>query len=71
MVGKVGTCCIDNRWVRVSQGGTVTVLARREKGAIQIGTVTHELRTGEMTLPMKDEAPTAMTAGTAVEQWEP
>jgi hypothetical protein len=69
MVG--GTCCIDNRWVRVSQDGTVTVLARREKGAIQIGTVTYESQTGEMTLTMKDGARTAMKAGAGVEQWEP
>jgi hypothetical protein len=68
---KVGTCCIDNRWVRVSPAGTVTVLARREKGAIQIGTVTYEPRTGEMTLTMKDGARTAMKAGAGVEQWEP
>jgi hypothetical protein len=68
---KVGTCCLDNRWVRVSQDGTVTVLARREKGAIQIGTVTYEPQTGEMTLTMKDGARTAMKAGAGVEQWEP
>jgi hypothetical protein len=68
---KVGTCCLDNRWVCVSQDGTVTVLARREKGAIQIGTVTYEPRTGAMMLTMKDGARTAMKAGAEVEQWEP
>jgi len=31
-----GTCCIDNRWAQVSRDGTVTVLARREAGAIAV-----------------------------------
>jgi hypothetical protein len=29
---RVSTCCVDNRWIRVSRDGTVTVLARREVG---------------------------------------
>ena len=31
---RVSTCCVDNRWIRVSRDGTVTVLARREAGAV-------------------------------------
>jgi hypothetical protein len=71
VVGQGRSCCLDNRWARVSQDGTVTVLARREKGVIQIGTVTYEPRAGEMTLTMKNGARTAMKAGAGVEQWEP
>ena len=32
---RVGTCCLDNRWIRLSRDGTLTVLVRREVGAIQ------------------------------------
>lgn len=67
---KVGTGCLDNRWARVSQDGMVTLLAKREKGAIQIGTATYEPQTGQMTLTMKDGARFAMQAGAGVEQWE-
>lgn len=68
---KVGTTCLDNRWVQVVPEGMVTILARREKGAIQIGTATYEPRTGQTTLTMKDGARIAMQAGAGVEQWEP
>jgi hypothetical protein len=68
--GKVGTCCLDNRWMKVSQNGMVTVLARREKGAIQIGTATYESQAEQLTLTMKDGAGFAMKAGAGMEQWE-
>jgi hypothetical protein len=68
---KVGTCCLDNRWVRMSRDGGLTVLARRETGAAQIERTTYELRTGRITLIMKDGTTLAMKAGEGVEQWEP
>jgi hypothetical protein len=68
---KVGTACLDNRWVLVLRDGMVTILARREKGAIQIGTATYEPRTGKTTLITKDGARLAIQAGAGVEQWEP
>lgn len=68
---KVGTACLDNRWARLLPDGMVTILARREKGAIQIGTATYEPRTGQTTLTMKDGVRFAMRARAGVEQWEP
>ncbi len=68
---KVGMCCLDNRWAQISQDGTVTVLARREKGAIQIGAAAYEPQTEQMTLTMMDGARFVMTAGAGVGQWEP
>jgi hypothetical protein len=68
---KVGACCLDNRWVRVSRDGTLTVLARREAGAAQIGRATYEPRAGQLMLTMKDGTSLTMKAGAGVEQWEP
>jgi len=68
---KVGTCCLDNRWVRVSRDETLTVLTRREPGAAQLARATYEPRTGQLNLTMKDGTNLTMEAGTGVEQWEP
>jgi hypothetical protein len=68
---KVGTCCLDNRWVRVSLAGTLTVLAMRGAGAVQIGKATYEPRAGQLMLTMKDGTNVTMKAGTGVEQWGP
>ena len=51
---KVGTCCLDNRWVRVSRDGKLTVLARREAGAVQIGKAIYEPSAGQLHLIMKE-----------------
>ena len=68
---KVGTCCVDNRWTQVSQDGTVTVLTKREAGAVQIGRANYDPRADQVTLIMKDGTSVAMKAGAGVEQWEP
>jgi len=43
---RVGTCCIDNRWTQVARDGTVTVLTRREMGAVQIGRAIYQPSAG-------------------------
>lgn len=68
---RVGTCCVDNRWMQVSRDGTVTVLARREVGAIQIDRAAYEPGARQVTLIMKDGTNLAMKGGAGVEQWEP
>jgi len=57
--------------VHVSRDGTLTVLARREAGAVQIGKATYEPRAGQLMLTMKDGTNLTMEAGTGVEQWGP
>ena len=68
---RVGTCCVDNRWTQVSRDGTVTVLVRREAGAVQIGRANYDPQADQVTLIMKDGTSFAMKAGAGVEQWEP
>jgi hypothetical protein len=51
---KVGTCCLDNRWVRASRDGSLTVLTRREAGAVQIGRASYEPQAEQLNLTMKD-----------------
>jgi len=68
---RVSTCCVDNRWIRVSRNGTVTVLARREVGAVQTGRAVYASGTRQVTLVMKDGTSLVMEAGAGVEQWEP
>lgn len=68
---RVGTCCIDNRWVLASGDGAVTVLAKREIGAVQIGRAIHEPSAGQVTLLLKDGTSLAVKAGAGVEQWAP
>jgi hypothetical protein len=68
---RVGTCCVDNRWTRVSPDGTVTVLAKREAGAAQIGRATYDPQADHVILIMKDGRGLAIKAGAGVEQWEP
>ena len=68
---RVGTCCIDNRWTQVSRDGTVTVLAKRETGAVQIGRAIYELSPGQVTPIMKDGTSLAVKVGAGVEQWAP
>ncbi len=66
---RIGTCCRDNRWISVSQGGTLTVLAKRAARAKQIRGAVYEPEATQVTLFMKDGPHLAMTAGTGVEQW--
>ena len=61
----------ERRWVRVSRNGTLTVLTRREAGAVQIGSATYETQAGQLNLTMKDGTNLTMQAGAGVEQWEP
>lgn len=68
---KVGTCCLDNRWTRLSQDGILIVLTKREAGATQIGRTIYDPQAGQVTLTMKDGTSLAMKAGAGVEQWEP
>jgi hypothetical protein len=68
---RVGTCCLDNRWIRRSQDGTLTVLVRREMATIQVRAATYDPRVGQVTLIMKDGTSLAINAGAGVEQWEP
>lgn len=68
---KVGTCCLDNRWSRVSRDGILIVLAKREAGATQIGRAIYDPQAEQVALTMKDGTSLAMKAGTGVEQWEP
>lgn len=68
---KVGTCCIDNRWVRVSEGAPVTVLVRREAAAVQIARAIYDPQVEQMTLVVKDGTSLTMNAGAGVEQWVP
>lgn len=68
---RVGTCCIDNRWTLVSGDGAVTVLARRETGAVQIGRAIYDPPGGQVALILKDGTSLAVKAGAGVEQWAP
>jgi len=68
---RVGTCCLDNRWIRLSRDGTLTVLVRREVGAIQVRGAVYDPQVGQVTLIMKDGTSLAINAGAGVEQWEP
>jgi hypothetical protein len=42
----------EGRWVRVSRDGTLTVLTRREVGAVQIGSASYEPQAGQLNLTM-------------------
>ena len=68
---RVGTCCVSNRWTQVSPDQVVTVLARREAGAVQIGRAIYEPSAGQVMLIMKDGTSLAVKAGAGVEQWAP
>lgn len=67
----VGTCCIDNRWIQVSGEGKVTLLAKREAGAAQIGNAIYAPRTGLLLLTTNDGASFKVNAGDGAEQWVP
>jgi hypothetical protein len=65
---KIGTCCLDNRWVHII-GSEITVLAERERGASQIRTAKYGAKiANELTLFMKDGSTHTMKAGTGVER---
>ena len=49
----------------------MTILARREAGAVQTGRAIYELGTRQVTLVMKDGTTFVLEAGAGVEQWEP
>lgn len=66
---RVGGCCIENRWVRIGTDGHLTLLARREKGAIQIKSASYDPGSLELALTMKDGSVHNMVAGTGEEQW--
>ena len=68
---KVGTCCLDNQWARVSRDGTLMALTRRGADAVQIGSATYETQAGQPNLTMKDGTNFTMKAGAGVEQWVP
>ena len=68
---KVGTCCLDNRWVRLSRDGRLTALARREVGAAHIGGASYEPRSEQLTVTMKGGTDLTMKAGAGEDQWEP
>jgi hypothetical protein len=67
---RVGTCCLDNRWAGASRNGTVTVLARREAGAVQIGRALYEPQAEQVVLILKDGTSLTVKAGAGAEQWE-
>jgi hypothetical protein len=69
--GRVGTCCLDNRWTRVSRDGTVTVLITREANATRVARAIYDPRAGQVVLIMQDGTSLATKAGVGVEQWEP
>ena len=72
MVGVHRPChAREGRWVRVSRDGTLTVLTRREVGAVQIGSASYEPQAGQLNLTIKDGTNLTMKAGAGVEQWEP
>ena len=52
---KVGRCCLDNRWVRVSRDGALTVLTRRDAGAVQIGRASYEPQARQLNLTRRTE----------------
>jgi hypothetical protein len=55
----------------MSRDGALTVLARQEAGATQIGRATYEPRAGQLMLTTKDGTNFTMKASVGVEQWEP
>ena len=55
----------------MSRDRTVTVLAKREAGAVQIGRANYDPEAAQMTLIMTDGTSLVMKAGAGVEQWEP
>lgn len=67
----VGTCCIDNRWIRVSGEGKVILLAKREASAAQIRSAIYAPQTGLLSLSTNDGASFKVNAGDGVEQWVP
>lgn len=59
---KIGTCCLDRRWMRVTTG-EVTVLSKQERGAIQIHTAGFDATANEtLTLTLQDGTTLKMNA---------
>lgn len=67
---RVGTCCIDNRWSRISLESTVIVLAHRQVGAVQIRSAIYNPQARQVALAFKDGTNLTMNAGDGVEQWQ-
>ena len=60
---RIGTCCIDNRWMHLTPGGEIALLGEREKGAGQIGAVSYDAKTRELGVRMKNGSVHTKKAG--------
>ena len=60
---KIGTCCLDRRWMRVAND-TVTILPKRERGSIQIHTARYSPAANHaVTLILQDGTTLTLQAG--------
>jgi hypothetical protein len=67
---KIGTCCLDNRWVRI-EGDHVTILTRRAPGALQVAAAHYDAtEPATLTLSLHGRPDVTMLAGAGTEQWK-
>jgi hypothetical protein len=64
---RIGTCCLDNRWVRIAHDGRIALLAGRETGAAQIAAVAYDPETEQVTLRTRAGDEWTLKAGAALE----
>jgi hypothetical protein len=64
---RIGTCCVDNRWVRMSSGGRISLTAGRGKGTAQIESASYDPATGLVNLRTRTGDEWTIKAGAAVE----
>lgn len=64
---RIGTCGLDNRWVRVEEG-VLALLSAREKGAVQVETARYDPGKRELEFVMRDGSRLVMEAGKGIER---
>ena len=68
---RIGTRCLDNRWIRIAHDGGITMLAGREKGATQIAATGYNPETEHVTSRTKAWNQWTTKPDTAMETWSP
>lgn len=60
--------CLINKWVKVSKGGELTVLKRKQRGALQVQGSAYDHASGAVSLHLSDGSLKVIMAGEGVEQ---
>jgi hypothetical protein len=63
---RIGDCCINNRWMCLTEDGELAILGKRDKDATQIRAVVYDVGKKELTVSLKDGAVHVKTAGKGV-----